>query len=279
MNSFYGVLGTPACRFYNPDIANAITGQGRHFLLWSKSWFESRGYEVLYGDTDSLFVASGIQEPREAERLAERLAAEIDADLQSYIRQRWSLESALELEFEKMYLRLFLPSVRHGAGGARKRYAGLRWREDGASIEFVGMEVVRRDWTELAKRVQRELYERLFAGAPVENYLAQVVGELRRGDLDDLLVYRKGLRKRLDSYTASTPPHVVAARKSSRPPGRIVSYIVTMAGPEPLDALTREPDREHYVDRQIRPVAEPVLQTLGLSFAQVIGDDRQIGLF
>jgi DNA polymerase-2 len=72
---------------------------------------------------------------------------------------------------------------------------------------------------------------------------------------------------------------VVAARKSSRLPGRIVSYIVTTAGPEPLDALTREPDREHYVDRQIRPVAEPVLQTLGLSFAQVIGDDRQIGLF
>jgi len=279
MNSFYGVLGTPACRFYNPDIANAITGQGRHFLLWSKSWFESRGYEVLYGDTDSLFVASGIEEPREAGRLAEQLAAEIDADLQSYIRQRWSLESALELEFEKMYLRLFLPSVRHGAGGARKRYAGLRWREEGTSIEFVGMEVVRRDWTELAKQVQRELYQRLFADAPVDNYLAEVVRELRRGDLDDLLVYRKGLRKNLESYTASTPPHVVAARKSSRPPGRIISYIVTTAGPEPLDALTREPDREHYVDRQIRPVAEPVLQTLGLSFAQVIGDDRQIGLF
>ncbi len=279
MNSFYGVLGTPACRFYNPDIANAITGQGRHFLLWSKNWFESRGYEVLYGDTDSLFVASGIEEPREAERRAERLAAEIDADLQIYIRQRWSLESALELEFEKMYLRLFMPSVRHGAGGARKRYAGLKWQEGGTSIEFVGMEVVRRDWTELAKRVQRELYRRLFAGAPVDNYLAEVVRELRRGDLDDLLVYRKGLRKRLDSYTASTPPHVVAARKSSRPPGRIVSYIVTTAGPEPLDALTCEPDREHYVDRQIRPVAEPVLQTLGLSFAQVIGDDRQIGLF
>ena len=234
---------------------------------------------VLYGDTDSLFVASGIEDPGEANQLAGRLAAEIDADLQSYVQQRWSLDSKLELEFEKMYLRLFLPSVRHGVGGARKRYAGLRWDNGDTSLEFVGMEVVRRDWTELAKRVQRELYQRLFADAPVEDYLAGVVRELRSGALDDLLVYRKGLRKRLESYTANTPPHVVAARKSSRPPGRMISYLMTTAGPEPLDTLTHEPDREHYVDRQIRPVAEPVLQTLGLGFSRVIGDDRQIGLF
>jgi DNA polymerase-2 len=279
MNSFYGVLGTPACRFYNPQIANAITGQGRHFLLWSKSWFETRGYAVLYGDTDSLFVGSGVEDPDEAHELAGRLVAEVDADLRAYIRQRWSLDSRLELEFEKMYRRLFLPSVRRGAAGARKRYAGLRWADGTETLEFVGMEVVRRDWTELAKRVQRELYQRLFADAPVEDYLAATVRAVRRGDLDELLVYRKGLRKRLDSYTASTPPHVAAARKSSRPPGRTISYIMTTTGPEPLDALTSEPDREHYIDRQIRPVAEPVLQTLGLSFSRVIGDDRQIGLF
>ena len=59
MNSFYGVLGASGCRFYNPDIANAITGQGRRLLLWSKDWFEARGLPVLYGDTDSLFVGAG----------------------------------------------------------------------------------------------------------------------------------------------------------------------------------------------------------------------------
>ena len=59
MNSFYGVLGTSACRFYNPALANAITGMGKHMLLWSKSWFEAAGFKVLYGDTDSLFVSSG----------------------------------------------------------------------------------------------------------------------------------------------------------------------------------------------------------------------------
>jgi len=137
---------------------------------------------------------------------------------------------------------------------------------------------VRRDWTALAKDVQRELYGRLFAGEPVDGYLADTVAALRRGELDDKLVYRKGLRKRPAAYTASTPPHVAAARKS-RLRSRVVSYLVTVAGPEPLDALENEPDREHYVDKQVRPVAEPVLAALGLDFDRVVGDDDQLTLF
>jgi len=279
MNSFYGVLGTPACRFHNVAIANAITGQGRHLLLWSRDWFEARGLTVLYGDTDSLFVAADITDPAQAEARARELVAAINRDLDAYVSERWRVTSALELEFEKLYVRLVLPSVRHGAGGARKRYAGLRFGTVAGEVEFVGMEVVRRDWTELAKRVQRELYQRLFADAAVDDYLREVVGALRRGDLDDWLVYRKGLRKPLDAYQASTPPHVAAARKSPGPPGRVIAYVMTGAGPEPLDARTAELDREHYVARQVRPVAEPVLQSLGLEFERVIGDDRQLGLF
>ncbi|NIP15446.1 MAG: DNA polymerase II [Pseudomonadales bacterium] len=277
MNSFYGVLGTPACRFHNVEIANAITGQGRHLLQWSKRWFEARGFDVLYGDTDSLFVRSAQAGVDAALAEANDLAAQLNADVAADVRERWGVVSRLELEFEKLYAKLFLPSVRHGAAGARKRYAGLPAGAD--EVEFVGMEVVRRDWTELAKQVQRELYARLFSNAAVDDYLADVVARLRRGELDELLVYRKGLRKRLDSYTASNPPHVAAARKSEEPPGRTVAYLVTTAGPEPLDALQHEPDREHYVDKQIKPVAEPVLASLGLDFARVIGDDRQMGLF
>ena len=76
MNSFYGVLGTPACRFHNPAIANAITGQSRHFLLWSKAWFEAEGFDVLYGDTDSLFVLSGLADSQEAYARGEDLVRE-----------------------------------------------------------------------------------------------------------------------------------------------------------------------------------------------------------
>jgi DNA polymerase-2 len=278
MNSFYGVLGTPACRFHNPDIANAITGQGRFLLQWSKDWFERCGYEVLYGDTDSVFVASRLSDAATAAPLGAELAQRCTRELAELVGQRWRVESRLELEFEKLYTKLFLPSVRHGAGGARKRYAGLVQGQDAGAVEFVGMEVVRRDWTQLAKQVQRELYYRLFDGQDVTDYLFDVVKQVRDGALDDLLVYRKGLRKPPAEYTATSPPHVVAARKSGDV-GRIVSYLITLAGPEPLDNIQHEPDREHYVQKQILPVAEPVLGTLGLDFAQVVGDDRQLGLF
>ena len=277
MNSFYGVLGTPACRFHNTAIANAITGQGRYFLLWCKAWLEERGFGVLYGDTDSLFVLSGATDPEDAHARGEALAAEIDAAVAAHVRAEWRVESRLELEFEKLYTRLFLPSVRHGAAGARKRYAGIV--RGSSDVDFVGMEVVRRDWTELAKTVQRELYARLFRDQPVDAYLSGVVRSVRAGELDEALVYRKGLRKRLADYDRGNPPHVAAARKSRAAPGRLISYVITQAGPEPLDNLTADLDREHYVEKQVRPVAEPVLDTLGLAFEHVIGDDTQLALF
>ena len=277
MNSFYGVLGTPACRFHNPAIANAITGQSRHFLLWSKAWFEAQGFDVLYGDTDSLFVLSGLARSGEAHARGEDLVRRANAAIARHIRDTWDVESRLELEFEKLYTRLFLPSVRHGTAGARKRYTGVPYGGD--TVEFVGMEVVRRDWTDLAKTVQRELYARLFADSPVDDYLTQVVRDVRHGSFDEALVYRKGLRKDLQKYTKNTPPHVAAARKALSDPGRLISYVMTRNGPEPLDNITAELDREHYVQKQVRPVAEPVLDTFGISFEQAIGDDRQLELF
>jgi DNA polymerase-2 len=279
MNSFYGVLGTSACRFYNPALANSITGTGRDMLLWSKRWFETRGYAVLYGDTDSLFVEARGDEPEQSAAQGRQLAAALNDELARYIGERWRVVSRLELNFEKLYLQLFLPRSRHGTRGASKRYVGLRFGAGTDNVEFIGMEVVRRDWTSLAKQVQRELYQRLFAGQAVDVYLADVVGRVRDGDLDELLVYRKNLRKDTGDYTATTPPHVVAARKSTGPPGRLVSYLITTAGPEPIDNLRHPLDREHYVLKQVKPVAEPVLETLGLDFERVIGDSRQIEMY
>jgi DNA polymerase-2 len=279
MNSFYGVLGTPACRFYNPALANSITGMGRAMLLWSKRWFEAAGFRVLYGDTDSLFVHSGSEDPGRARQQGRELATALNRDIARYIEQRWRVPSRLELEFEKLYLKLFLPWARHSTRGASKRYAGLLHEGGRDRVEFVGMEVVRRDWTALAKQVQRELFQRLFTDQPVEQYLAQIVQQVRKGGLDEALVYRKNLRKDADEYTATTPPHVAAARKSSGGSGRLISYVMTTAGPEPVDNVEHPLDREHYVAKQVRPVAEPVLAALGLDFDRVIGDDRQMDLY
>lgn len=273
MNSCYGVLGTPACRFHEPALANAITGLGRQLLQWSRDWFQTNGYQVLYGDTDSLFVRSGLDDAEQARDTAQALAERFNAELAQYINQQWQLDSRLQLKFEKLYLKLFLPTVRNSTRGASKRYAGLL--EEG--VQLVGMEAVRGDWTALARQVQRELYSRLFNDQPVQRYLADIVHRLRAGELDDLLVYSKNLRKDASKYTASAP-HVVAARLSRSPPGRRIRYVITVGGPQPLDNITQPLDRDHYLDKQIRPVAEPVLACLGLAFAEVVGDQRQFEL-
>ncbi len=279
MNSFYGVLGTPACRFFEPQLAGAITTFGRELLLWSKQRFEDYGYQVLYGDTDSLFVDSGESDPEKARRIGEDLPDRLNRDLADYVAGRWRVESRLELEFERLYLKLHLPPMRHGRGGACKRYAGLVAHGESSRLRFTGMEVVRSDWTELAKQVQRELYRRLFEDQDVRAYLGEIVGQVRGGQSDHLLVYRKALRKKLPEYTATTPPHVTAARKLSRPPGRVIEYLMTVRGAEPAEERQSPIDYEHYVQRQVRPVAQPILDLLGLDFAKVIGDDRQLELF
>ena len=169
MNSFYGVLGTPVCRFFNPKLAAAITSFGREILLWSKGLMEAQGHTVLYGDTDSLFVLSGIADPAAARARGDELAALLNTELERHVRATWGVESRLELEFERLYLRLVFPRKRSGEGGAMKHYVGLT---EESGVIFTGMEVVRRDWTDLARQVQRELYERFFAGRAVEDYLS-----------------------------------------------------------------------------------------------------------
>ncbi|MCB1055135.1 MAG: DNA polymerase II [Acidobacteria bacterium] len=280
MNSFYGVLGTPSCRFYDPALANAITSFGRELLLWTKARIEHWGHRVLYGDTDSLFVQVGAKSDEDAREQGRELTERLNAALAEHVRDTWGVESRLELELDKHFLRLMLPAMRHSTLGARKRYAGLVETASGErKVEFTGMEVVRRDWTELARRLQRDLYERLFHDRPVDEYLRHSVRELRAGEIDDLLVYKKALRKDLGAYTSSSPPHVVAARKLRARRGDLIHYVVTGHGPEPADRRHAPLDYEHYVDKQIRPVAEPVLHLLGLDFAKVIGDDRQLDLF
>ena len=279
MNSFYGVLGTPACRFYDPRLANAITSFGREMLLWCQARIERQGQRVLYGDTDSLFVESGIADAAGARAFGESLAASLNVALAAYIQDRWRVASRLDLVFDRLYLRLCLPAMRHETTGARKRYAGLVADEHGPRVVFTGMEAVRSDWTELAKEVQRELYARLFADQPIGPYLRDVVARMRAGELDERLVYRKALRKRPEAYTANTPPHVAVARTlGQRERGRI-AYVITTAGPEPAGAPQAPLDYAHYLDKQVGAVAEPVLTLLGLDLDEILGTARQLRLF
>ncbi len=279
MNSFYGVLGAAASRLFSPDVANAITSFGQYLIQQTADFARQRGFEVLYGDTDSLFLLSQVGEADAALALGERLAEEIGADVARMIRREFDCDSVLELEFEKLYQRFFLPEVRSGRTGSKKRYAGLLVKAGREEIEFVGLESVRRDWSEVSKQFQHGLLQRVFHDEPVDEFIHDFVRDLRAGRFDAQLVYKKAVRKDLRAYTKTTPAHVKAARKQPQPGGRIVAYIVTHNGPEPLDNLTARPDYEHYIQHQIAPVADAILRFLGKSFAAIATPSAQLSLF
>ncbi len=283
MNSFYGVLGSPGCRFFNPQLASSITRRGHEIITRSRAFIEARGHAVLYGDTDSLFVLVG-EGPSEAECLAigAALAGELNEYWRDTLLREHRLESGLESEFETHYLRFFMPTMRGSERGSKKRYAGsvraedAHGGQDGIKVVFKGMEAVRTDWTPLARGFQRELYRRVFLDQPYESYVADVARNLREGRLDEHLVYTKRLRRALDDYTKNVPPHVQAAKMLPRP-GRRVMYYITVNGPEPEELRRSALDYAHYEARQLAPAADALLQCLGTDFATLGG--TQLTLF
>ncbi|MFQ5668547.1 MAG: DNA polymerase II, partial [Candidatus Binatia bacterium] len=279
MNSFYGVLGAGASRLFSPDVANAVTHFGQHLIRVAARYAEARGHTVLYGDTDSLFVDPGEHDSERAQQLGERLRAEIGAAVARQVREEFGCESFLALDFEKRYARFFLPEIRSGKVGSKKRYAGLIVENGREEIEFVGLEAVRRDWSAVSKRFQRGLLQRVFHDQPVAEFIKGFVAELRAGRFDSELTYKKAIRKDIGAYTKTTPPHVKAARKQSTPGGRIIAYVMTLNGPEPLGELTAPPDYAHYIDHQIAPIADAVLRFLGLDFASIVQTKQQLALF
>jgi DNA polymerase-2 len=277
MNSLFGVLGAPASRLFSPAVANAITVAGQHVIRLAAAAAEAEGASVVYGDTDSLFLDVGEPDTARAEVRGRRLRAIIEAAVARSLEAEFGVKSWLELEFEKVYARFFMPEVRGGATGSKKRYAGLT----GDAVEIVGLEAVRRDWSEVARHFQRELLALVLRDRPVSDFVRTFVADLRAGAFDDRLAYRKAVRKPLESYTKTTPAHVKAARKrSDGDDGRIVTYVVTRAGPEPEGSLTAPPDHEHYVTQQLKPIADAVLRFLdGPDFDDLAGLRRQLSLF
>ena len=280
MNSLFGVLGSPASRLFSPAVANAITTAGQHVIRLAAGAVERRGHRVIYGDTDSLFVDVGELDTVRATARAEALRDGIGQDVAAALTREFGCTSHLELEFEKVYARFFMPEIRGGAMGSKKRYAGLVGGPAGETLEIVGLEAVRRDWSEVARRFQRELLDLVFHDRPVAEFIRGFVADLRAGRFDAELAYRKAIRKPLAEYTKTTPPHVKAARKQTGATGRIVTYVVTRAGPETVGETTAPPDYDHYVGQQLKPIADAILRFLdGPDFDDLVGARRQLSLF
>jgi DNA polymerase-2 len=278
MNSFYGVLATGSCRFAEEQLAGAITGFGHYVLKWVRQRLEeAKGADVLYGDTDSLFIDIHLPDDIKVEAALTQggqLCNWINDELTAHVRDCFGLPSNLELEFEKYYTRFFLPPTRGSEDrGRAKGYAGLLCDSPTSSrLEIIGMEAVRRDWTDLAHQLQRDLLENLFHDTPaieIESRVLRWIDSVRSGEHDGELIYRKGLRKPLSSYTKSNPPHVVAARQLANPSGTI-HYVMTVEGPQPVGHINARLDYEHYIEKQIAPIVRTIGQVCDIDVESAV---------
>ncbi|RSM29179.1 DNA polymerase II [Aeromonas salmonicida] len=291
MNSFYGVLGSGGCRFYDPRLASSITLRGHSIMQQTREWIEAQGFEVIYGDTDSTFVHLAREtSSQQADEIGHGLARMINDNWTALIKREFDLPSHLEIQYETHYRRFLMPTIRGLEKGSKKRYAGLvgKASEGTEQLVFKGLESVRTDWTMLAKQFQTRLYELVFHDEDPSGYVRTMVDETRAGLHDDLLIYRKRLRQKLEEYQKNVPPHVRAARLADEEnlrrgqPQRYqhrgtISYLMTLNGPEPLEYRRSAIDYEHYIDKQIRPIADAILPFIGESFERICG--QQLDLF
>ncbi|WP_409311234.1 DNA polymerase II [Pectobacterium sp. B1J-3] len=289
MNAFYGVLGATGCRFFDPRLASSITLRGHEIMRKTRELIEQQGYEVIYGDTDSTFVwLKRAHQEEEASRIGKALVKHVNLWWQQHLQHTQQLTSALELEFETHFCRFLMPTIRGAEQGSKKRYAGMIATPQGEKMVFKGLETVRTDWTPLAQRFQQQLYLRIFQQKPYQMWLREYVSQTLNGEFDDQLVYRKRLRRRLEDYQRNIPPHVRAAkiaddynRQQGRPlqyqNGGWISYVITINGPEPLETQHSPLDYQHYVERQLQPVADAILPFLHDDFTTLV--TGQMGLF
>mgnify|MGYP000020553122 CR=1 FL=1 len=280
MNSFYGVLGSNVCRFYDQRLSSSITLRGHEILTRTKTCIEEQfNHTVIYGDTDSVFVWLGDDYPQEqADTRGRELQDYLNAWWQQELKERFDLPCYLELEYETHYSRFLMPRMRHSEKGSKKRYAGLQCLSGGETrMVFKGLENVRTDWTALARDLQQELYERIFREQPWQALLKERVAAVKAGELDDQLIYRKRIRQPLAEYTRNRPPHVQAGLKAEKRyqeqgipspfrPGVHVEYVMTVNGPEPLEFLRSPIDYQHYIDKQVQPVADTILTFIDEDF-------------
>lgn len=181
MNTYYGVSGFSRFRLYDRDIGSAVTSVGRAIISHTKNLITSRGYEVIYGDTDSCFVQLPHLSREETMAVACGLEVELNASYTDFaLGTLGADQNFFSIKFEKIYQRFF-------QGGAKKRYAGhLVWKEgqDVDKIDITGFEMKRSDSAPITREVQERVLEMILKGRgkeEVSEYLPEVLRMYRSG--------------------------------------------------------------------------------------------------
>jgi DNA polymerase delta subunit 1 len=168
MNSIYGFTGARYGRLPNKRIAASVTATGRKMIDHSKrcaeEWYDC---EVVYGDTDSIYVKfksdlKGQDHMNYVFKVAPECADRISE----------TFKKPIELEFEKVMYPFILYS--------KKRYASLFWTNPLKYdyIDFKGIQVVRRDNCVFVRENSKQIFEYIFLNEKVLNYNFETVDEL-----------------------------------------------------------------------------------------------------
>ena len=305
MNSFYGVFASSFYRFTHPDLGASITEWARHNIRGIIAQVEEDGHEVVYSDTDSIFVRSPVDKQApikrpedEDESLSEWEGAKRDAlQFGERLADRFTREGA-ELEFETALSAFF-------SHGAKKRYVGrVVWPREEMLIR--GYEVRRTDSFALLTRTMTDMFEMILDGeewAAVE-MTKSVIDDVkaRRTDVADLVISRscKGTLRRDGSVDFTKVydnpdglPYVRAAKERIRrglpfTPGMKVGYIVTNAKMSPM---TVEPwlvdeigekapkyDPDYYARRLAKSLGR-ITEAFGWSETELLSGSRQQSIF
>jgi DNA polymerase I/DNA polymerase-2 len=255
-NAIYGYYAFAGSRWYSRLCAESITAWGRFYIKKIISLAEKMKFDVIYGDTDSLFLK--VRSRNQAKEFLKRANN--------------SLPGVMELDFRELYRSGIFVLSKTGIA-AKKRYALVDF--DG-KITIRGLEKVRRDWAKIAKDTQENVILAILKDRSPEKAAKMVkktIGIIQgnKVEMDDLIIYSQVTRP-LSKYEQISP-HVVAARKA-RERGRVIkegstiSFVITK-GPgsisnraEPAeDAENYDPD--YYIHHQVIPAALRILSGLG----------------
>ncbi|RLI47411.1 DNA-directed DNA polymerase I [Candidatus Bathyarchaeota archaeon] len=263
LNASYGVFGAETFDLYCPPVAEATAAIGRHAITETIKKAQELGIEIIYGDTDSIFLKGVSQD-------------QIDALV------GWSeKELGMRLEVDKVY--------RYAVFSSRKKnYLGVF--PDG-NVEVKGLTGKKRHIPLFIKKAFDQMEQRLGqvkspaefeeAKREIEKIIRDRHSRLKRrewGDRPDELAFHVVLGKPPKYYNKTTPQHVKAALELEKrgyelKAGDLISFVKVVKEPhvKPLQlASNSEIDVEKYVS-YLQSTFDQVLDALGLDFNEIIG--------